>query len=56
MLKASSQERRRQRMISSHRSRQVGFIEQIKSIFHRLDRCLMFFSRWIAAMAAVCSS
>ena len=42
--------------ISSHRSRQSGFIEQIRSIFHLRDQCLMFFSRWIAAIAVVCCS
>jgi hypothetical protein len=35
----------RQRTISSQRSRQSGFIEQIRSIFHLRDQCLMFFSR-----------
>ena len=34
-----------QRTMSSHRSRQSGFIEQIRSIFHLRDQCLMFFSR-----------
>jgi hypothetical protein len=37
--------RRSQRTISSHKSRQSGFIERIRSIFHLRDQCLMFFSR-----------
>jgi len=36
--------------ISSYRSRQSGSLSSINSIFQRLGQCLMFLSRWIAAM------
>jgi hypothetical protein len=41
-------------MISSDRSRQSGLIDRIRSIFHSRDQCLMFFSRWMAAMIEPC--
>jgi hypothetical protein len=36
---------RSQRTMSSHKSRQFGLSERIRSIFHLRDQCLMFFSR-----------
>lgn len=42
--------------MSSHKSHQSGFIERIRSIFHERDQCLIFFSRWIAAIAVACCS